>query len=79
MKNTTYALITGASSGIGKAIAYELARRKINVILIALPNSGLKEVREDIVIRFDIKTDLLELDLTILKVIKYISVLSIKT
>jgi short-subunit dehydrogenase len=65
MKNTSYALITGASSGIGKAIAYELAKRKINVILIALPNSGLKEVREDIVIRFDIKTDLLELDLTI--------------
>lgn len=37
----TYALITGASQGLGKAFAFELAKRKINVILVSLPGEGL--------------------------------------
>ncbi len=44
MNTRTFALITGASSGIGKAIAEELASRKINVLLVALPETGLAEV-----------------------------------
>jgi short-subunit dehydrogenase len=40
----TFALITGASSGIGKAIAEELARKNINLILVALPETGLEDV-----------------------------------
>ncbi|HEY6977202.1 MAG TPA: SDR family oxidoreductase [Chitinophagaceae bacterium] len=38
-----YALITGASKGIGKAIAEELAKRKINVLLLARSEDLLKE------------------------------------
>ncbi len=37
----TYALITGASQGLGRAIAVELARRKTNLLLVALPGEGL--------------------------------------
>ena len=37
------AIITGASKGIGKAIAEELAERKINVLLIARTESLLQE------------------------------------
>ncbi len=40
----TYAVITGASSGLGKAFAFELAKRKVNLILISLPHEGLEEV-----------------------------------
>lgn len=38
-----FAVITGASKGLGKAFAQELARRKINLILISLPEENLKQ------------------------------------
>lgn len=60
-----YALITGASSGIGKALAFELARRKINVLLVALPNTGLSDVVKHLGDTFDIVSHGIELDLTI--------------
>lgn len=40
----SYAVITGASAGLGKAIAGELAGRGHNLVLIALPGTGLSEV-----------------------------------
>jgi hypothetical protein len=39
--NKQYAVLTGASQGFGKAMAFDLARRKFNLILVALPNEGL--------------------------------------
>lgn len=36
-----YALITGASQGLGKAFVLELAKRNINPILVSLPGEGL--------------------------------------
>lgn len=39
-----YAVITGASSGLGKAFAFELAKYKMNLVLVALPNEGLPEL-----------------------------------
>jgi short-subunit dehydrogenase len=45
MKTTTaYTLITGASMGLGKEMAIECARRGRNLILVALPASGLQEL-----------------------------------
>ncbi len=46
--NNFYTLITGASSGIGKAIAEECCRRNMNLFLVALPDSGLEKVTEDL-------------------------------
>ena len=43
-----YAIITGASQGLGKSFAYEAAKRGWNLILCALPESGLPQVTEDI-------------------------------
>ncbi|PKP19861.1 MAG: hypothetical protein CVU05_10400 [Bacteroidetes bacterium HGW-Bacteroidetes-21] len=50
MKTTEnkYAMITGASQGLGKAIAMELASRKINLLLVSLKNEGLSELCEEI-------------------------------
>lgn len=41
MRNKKFALITGASEGFGKALALECAGRNMNLILVALPGSGL--------------------------------------
>ena len=43
-KNENYALITGASKGFGKSLAFELAYRNIDVILVALPNENILSV-----------------------------------
>lgn len=61
----SYAVVTGASQGLGKAFAENLAQKKINVILISLPNQHLKEVSEDISKKYKVKTYYYEVDLSI--------------
>ena len=47
MKNElTFALVTGASSGLGKNYAIELAKRGNNVLLVAKKNEGLHQLSE---------------------------------
>lgn len=41
MNNKTYTLITGASEGLGKALAIECASKNMNLILVALPGHAL--------------------------------------
>ena len=41
-----YTLITGASEGFGRALAIECASRKMNLILVALPDSNLHFLAE---------------------------------
>jgi len=59
-----YTLITGASSGIGKAIAYECAKRGMNLILVSLPGQRLEAVAQDLGMQYKIKTRYFETDLT---------------
>lgn len=68
----SYAVVTGASSGIGKAIAIELANKKINLILIALPNTGLAEVAQQISSDYQVVAKYCEIDLTQEGAAKYV-------
>lgn len=63
MKNS-YAVVTGASSGIGKAIAVELASKRVNLILVALPHTGLTEVAQQISSDYSVEVKFCEIDLT---------------
>ena len=59
-----YALITGASKGIGKAIALELARRNNNLLLIARSEDLLITLAGDIRREFGVTVDCKAIDLT---------------
>ncbi len=60
----TYALITGASKGIGYAIAEQLAKRKINVLLVARTAELLREAANGISKQYGVQADYLAVDLT---------------
>ena len=56
MKNS-YALITGATSGIGLEISKDLARRGFNLILVARTIEKLVQTSNDLSQEFNIKCD----------------------
>jgi uncharacterized protein len=58
------ALITGASLGLGRAFARECAARGMDLVLAALPDSGLPELSDAIAREHCVKVDWLEADLT---------------
>lgn len=60
----SYALITGASKGIGKAIATELAARKQDVLLVARSAALLQETAAELAQAYQVKTDCLAIDLS---------------
>jgi short-subunit dehydrogenase len=62
-----YTIITGASQGLGKAMAFELGKRRENLILISLANSGQEELSEFLMQNFHIDVHHLELDLSDIK------------
>jgi len=59
-----YTIISGASLGLGKALATECAQRRMNLILIALPNEGLGEFAKKLQEKYKIETKCYEIDLT---------------
>jgi len=59
-----YALITGGSAGIGKAFAEELARMKVDLMLVALPGSGLEEFASYLTEKYSVTVKYLCVDLT---------------
>ncbi len=67
MENTSaiyHTLITGATAGIGKQIAIECARRKLNLFLVSLPDTGMEELAESLRTQFAVDVKHLSVDLT---------------
>lgn len=59
-----FTLITGASSGIGKALAKECAARKMNLLLVALPDKDLEIFQTEIKNTYKVCCYVLGIDLT---------------
>ena len=59
-----YALITGATSGIGKACAIHLAKMGVNLILTGRRKDRLKELKQSLLTDNDIKINIFTLDVT---------------
>ena len=58
-----WAVVTGASDGIGRACAYTLAERGVNVVLVARRRGVLDEIAGDIESRHAVKTRIVAVDL----------------
>ncbi|MCA0968973.1 SDR family oxidoreductase [Halobacillus litoralis] len=63
LKNET-AIITGASSGIGMAIAHHLAKQGANVVLAARRSERLNELSDEIENKYGTKAKVVETDVT---------------
>ena len=59
-----YALITGASKGIGRAIAEELAKRKYDLFLVARSENLLAELSAELSDKYHVKCNYAAADLT---------------
>lgn len=59
-----HALITGASKGIGKEMAYELAKLKINLVLVARSGDVLQKITDELAGKYAIDVKTLALDLS---------------
>ena len=64
MTKENYTLITGASSGIGKAMAWYCGSLGMNLILVSLPFEKLDEVAAQIAEKHKVKTRYFETDLS---------------
>lgn len=61
-ESKAYALITGASQGLGKAFAHELAKRKYNVLLVSLGGEGLHGLCDEIKGKYNVDVHCYETD-----------------
>lgn len=57
-----FAVITGASQGLGKAFAIELAKRGFNVVLVSLPGQNLSQLSDSISREYKVQSCYYETD-----------------
>ena len=62
--NPKWAVVTGASSGIGKALAFEFAANGLNVVLIGRNQQALAQAAAECAQRGPVETQIVATDLS---------------
>jgi short-subunit dehydrogenase len=62
--NSKWAIVTGASSGIGKALALEFAAHGFNILLIARNQAALAQAAEECARKSGVETEIIAADLS---------------
>ncbi|CAH2350105.1 very-long-chain 3-oxoacyl-CoA reductase [[Candida] railenensis] len=61
----TWAVVTGASDGIGKEYAFQLASRGFNIVLISRTQSKLEAIGEELASKFGVETKIIAFDASV--------------
>lgn len=59
-----WALVTGATDGIGKGFCFELAKKGMNIVLVSRNKAKLEAVAQEIEQKFNVKTKVIDIDFT---------------
>ena len=65
MREYTYAIVTGAASGMGRCYALQLAEKGYGVLLVDINGDALQELSHQLVSQYDVQAPVLCLDLTL--------------
>merc|ERR1712055_1211902 len=63
----TWAVVTGATDGIGKGFSVELAKQGMNIVLVSRNMEKLKVVAKEIEEMSEVKTKVVDIDFSIVK------------
>ena len=61
----SWAVVTGATDGIGKGFAQQLAKQGLNLVLVSRSLDKLTTVAKEIEEKFDVKTKVVDIDFTV--------------
>ena len=61
----TWAVVTGPTSGIGRSVALELARRGLDLVLVGIDAADLREVSDAVMSRHAVQTRTVVFDLSL--------------
>jgi len=67
-----WALIAGASEGLGEAFAHEIAKKGINIILVARRKELMEKLSQQLRQEYNVKTKIIQLDLASIDVLEKI-------
>ncbi len=68
----SWAIVTGASSGIGREMALCLAQMGLNLVLVARSRTKLEQIATDFAQRYGIETQVLDIDLASEKAVEIV-------